>query len=79
MVKIKGSELYELMESGATVEVSHAPWRHGCKVTYKVERGGIPYLVTLNVHHEEGQQLEDDDDILLHEARAETRETWVRM
>ncbi len=78
MVTIKGSELEQIMEAGDTMEVSTAPWRHGRKITYKVVRGGIPYLVTLSEHHEEGLQYEGDDDITLYEAKPVMRETWVR-
>ena len=74
-ITVSKAELEEMICDHG-VEVSSAPWRHGRRVTYKVEKDGVPYLVTVDVHHEEGIQLYGPTEIREAVKVTKTIETW---
>ena len=61
-IKVKSEELYDLLDDLDPVEKSN--WRHGHRDTYVFEKDGKHWMVTVDVHHEEGWQLLDETEAM---------------
>ena len=58
-------------------EIGSEYWRHGRRVTFKVEKDGAPYIVTLDVHSDDGVQIYDDTvELTLAKPVIKTVHTW---
>lgn len=83
-MKIPKDELSELIEGAISVRKDnwrhgHRETRHGHRETFKFDYQGAPYLVTLDVHHEEGIDWEWlDDPVEVYPAKVVMVETWAR-
>jgi hypothetical protein len=58
-LKIKAEELYELLDDLEPVEKLN--WRHGHRDAYVFEKDGKHWRVIIDVHHEEGWQVLDEE------------------
>jgi hypothetical protein len=56
-------------------EIRSEPWRYGRTATFLVRINELPYLITIDIHHEEGWQIYDD--VLARRAKEVTTTTWV--
>lgn len=76
MAALSEEQMHELLEQPTTVELDTDPWRHGRRVTYKVEVDSKPFLTTVSMHHEEGMQ--DWTELVPAKMVIKQIETWVR-
>ena len=58
-IKVPKEELYDLLEDLEPVE--KANWRHGHRDVYVFEKDGKHWRVVIDVHHEEGWQVLDEE------------------
>lgn len=63
-IEVTGAEFRELREDAEIIDVDTS-WRHGHRNRYRIERDGKSYATWIDVHTQEGIQLEDDDTITL--------------
>lgn len=52
----KEDGLFDMLDDA--VEIESQPWRHGRKVRYVFEHDGCHWAVWVNVHHEEGVDID---------------------